>query len=245
MTDQAAGPTLSTDSRPALGVLPVGRDRGPSDSLPPTARRILDTARSLLGERGYAGLTFDAIAAASGSNKSMIRYYFGSKDGLVAALVDDLTHDATAEFLRIARVSQGTEDVVAAHLAATRRLLADPSFVELFDVLPEALRREPLRELLASLYEWYREIEVVCFGGVSIAADPDLRALASLHMAVIDGLALQLALDRESADTDAAWDLMGSLITTYLDGRHAGGDHAPHPRATGGTNPETSEVDHV
>ena len=245
MTNHTTGPTLGVDSGPADGVLPVGRDRGPSDSLPPTARRILDTARGLLGERGYAGLTFDAIAAASGSNKSMIRYYFGSKDGLVAALVDDLTHDATVDFLRIARVSQGTEDVVVAHLAATRRLLADPSFVELFDVLPEALRREPLRELLASLYEWYREIEVVCFGGMSIAADPDLRALASLHMAVIDGLALQLALDRERADTDAAWDLMGSLITTYLRGRHAGGNQTANPETTSATHSETSEVTHA
>ena len=116
-------------------------------------------------------------------------------------------------------------------------MLADPAFVELFDVLPEALRREQLRELLASLYEWYREIEVVCFGGTTPAADPDLRALASLHMAVIDGLALQLALDRERADTDAAWNLMGSMITTYLDQRRAAGEPT--------SQSETSEVTHA
>ena len=215
----------------------MGRERGPSDCLPPTARRILDTARTLLSERGYAGLTFDAIAAASGSNKSMIRYYFGSKDRARRRARSTTTHDATRDFLAVARSSQDTDDTVAAHLEATRRLLADPSFVELFDVLPEALRRERLRDLLASLYEWYREIEVVCFGGTSISADPDLRALASLHMAVIDGLALQSALDREHADTDSAWSLMSAMVTAYLRDRRASGAQT--------LQHETSEAGHA
>ncbi len=196
----------------------LGRERGPSADLPPTARGILDAARSLLEERGYRGLTFDAIAAESGSNKSMIRYYFGSKDGLIAALVDDLTHDSAVELLEIAKRAHGVEDALTAHLQATRKLMEDPSFKNLFDVLPEALRRRYVRESLASLYEWYREIEIECFRNTAPEGNPDLRVLASLHMAVIDGLALQLALDEKSVDLDGCWNLMGSMIAVYLSG---------------------------
>lgn len=205
--------------RPQTGALPAGRERGPSASLPKTARRILDASKSLLQEKGYGGLTFDAIAAESGSNKSMIRYYFGSKDGLVAALVDDLTHDATIGLLDMARTAQGSDDLLRAHLAGTRRLMEDPSFKSLFDVLPEAMRRPQLRDQVAALYEWYREVEVVCLGGTSPADDPDLHTLACLLMAAIDGLAMQAVLSEEHVDLDACWTMLASMVDTYLSTR--------------------------
>ena len=187
--------------------------------MPPTARSILQATRTLLEERGYRGLTFHAIAVKSGANQSMIRYYFGSKDGLIAALVDDLTHDASVELLQLAKNAKGEEDGLTSHLLSLRRLMEDPSFKNLFDVLPEAIRRRHLRESLASLYEWYREIEVECFRSFSPEGAPDLRVLATLHMAVIDGLALQLALNEEAVDLDACWGLVESMTVEYLSGR--------------------------
>lgn len=222
--EEASGGQASPGSSAAAGTghsrsnVLLGKERGSSSDLPPTARGILDAARSLLVERGYRGLTFDAIAAESGSNKSMIRYYFGSKDGLIAALVDDLTHDSAVELLEIAKKAQGAEDALTAHLQATRKLMEDPSFKSLFDIVPEAMRRGYVRESLASLYGWYREIEAECFRNTTPKGNPDLRVLASLHMAVIDGLALQLALDEKSVDLDACWGLMGSMIAAHLSG---------------------------
>lgn len=203
------------------GVVPLGRERGPSDSLPPTARGILDAARRLVEQAGYRALTFDRIAAESGSNKSMIRYYFGSKDGLVAALVDDLAHDAALGFLELAQQTRGSDQLRKSHQAATKEFMFGPSFRSLFDLLPEALHRPALAELVASLYDWYREVEIICFGGDPAKADPDVRALAGLQMAVIDGLALQLTLGTDEADVDASWKLMEQFVTGFLSTRRS------------------------
>lgn len=67
-----------------------------------TRRRILDAAVEEFSTHGIAGARVDRIAAASGSNKSMIYTYYGSKDGLfdavfdavVVATVDEVPMDA-------------------------------------------------------------------------------------------------------------------------------------------------------
>jgi AcrR family transcriptional regulator len=47
-----------------------------------TQRRILQAARREFAAKGIAGARVDAIAARARTNKRMIYYYFGSKDGL-------------------------------------------------------------------------------------------------------------------------------------------------------------------
>ncbi len=47
--------------------------------------RILNAAYEVLRDEGYVGLTTAKVAAESGQNKAMISYYYGSKQGLVAA----------------------------------------------------------------------------------------------------------------------------------------------------------------
>jgi AcrR family transcriptional regulator len=205
--------------------IPRGPERGPSSSLPPTARNILDAAKRLLDEQGYTGLRFDALAAASGSNKSMIRYYFGSKAGLVAALVDDLTHDATLELLSMANQAASCDERVRAHLAGAKRLMQNPSFRSLFDILPHALREPGLRAPLARLYTWYREVNVRCFGGHDTPLDdPRLLALGSVFMAAIDGLAIQVALEEPEFDKERAWAALEQMVTWYVSCRPDLGD---------------------
>jgi AcrR family transcriptional regulator len=53
-----------------------------------TRTRILEAARVEFAAVGGAGARVDRIAAAAGVNKRMIYHYFGSKEGLYAALLD-------------------------------------------------------------------------------------------------------------------------------------------------------------
>ena len=39
-------------------------------------------------ERGLSRLTLDAVVERSGENRALVRYHFGNKAGLIAALVD-------------------------------------------------------------------------------------------------------------------------------------------------------------
>lgn len=52
-------------------------------------RRLLDAAQRLFGAQGYAGVGVRAIAEEAGVNPAMIHYYFGDKQGLYQAVLED------------------------------------------------------------------------------------------------------------------------------------------------------------
>jgi len=60
-----------------------------------TRQRILDTALESFGTRGVDGTSLDSMARTLGLRKQSILYYFGSKNGLFQAVVDE----AATEFI--------------------------------------------------------------------------------------------------------------------------------------------------
>ncbi len=48
---------------------------------------ILDAARMILGTQGLAGCSLAAVARAAGCSKATILYHFGTRDGLLIALI--------------------------------------------------------------------------------------------------------------------------------------------------------------
>lgn len=62
-----------------------------------TSRRILDAAAQEFAAHGIAGARIDRITAAAHTNKAQLYGYFGSKEGLLdAVLADCLEHSANA-----------------------------------------------------------------------------------------------------------------------------------------------------
>lgn len=61
-----------------------GRPPGHSD----TRERILTSARDLFANRGFAGTSVRAIAAAAGVDSALVHHYFGTKQQLFAAAID-------------------------------------------------------------------------------------------------------------------------------------------------------------
>ncbi|GDY31091.1 TetR family transcriptional regulator [Gandjariella thermophila] len=72
-------------------VRPAGRHRAAPAPRPGrtavTKQKLFDAALRLVGERGPASVTVDEIAAEAGVAKGTVYYNFGSKDGLVDALL--------------------------------------------------------------------------------------------------------------------------------------------------------------
>lgn len=54
-----------------------------------TRQAVLDTARSLFAERGYAGASLQDIAHAAGVGKANVYYYFRTKAAILDALLDE------------------------------------------------------------------------------------------------------------------------------------------------------------
>jgi len=77
----------------------VNRLRIPkSDKAIASSNQLLEAASKILADRHSIDVSFTEIAEASGLNAALIKYYFGSKDGLLLALV---RRDATTSLKQL------------------------------------------------------------------------------------------------------------------------------------------------
>jgi AcrR family transcriptional regulator len=69
---------------------PRRRGRPPADSNTPDAReRLLDTALTLFSEHGIAGTSLTLVARKARVTPALMHYYFGNKERLVDAVIED------------------------------------------------------------------------------------------------------------------------------------------------------------
>jgi len=83
--------TQRAEIDPASAAAASGRGRRPDAER--TRREILAAARQEFAENGLSGARVDAIAARMKTNKRMIYYYFGSKEGLYLAALEEVYGD--------------------------------------------------------------------------------------------------------------------------------------------------------
>lgn len=206
--------------------------RNPLSELPETARNLILSAKAIIAEDGFDALTLNRVALESGENKAMTAYYFGNKAGLVAAVLDSVIHD---EYL----ASQNRmENVDAGELS--RRLVDEmqevghsaEDFRVFFELLPRVLRDDELRARMIPLYRWYWSVKLewLGLGGKPEALDdPDLLGIARLLSAMIDGLAIQAAIDPDADLSDAYRVLLMMIeesLPKFVAERSAAGDAA-------------------
>ena len=73
----------------ARGPAPARKETGRTNDPQRTQANILEVAEAEFGEKGLAGARIDEIAAATRTSKRMIYYYFGSKEGLYLAVLEE------------------------------------------------------------------------------------------------------------------------------------------------------------
>jgi AcrR family transcriptional regulator len=62
-------------------------------------RAILDAARDLFVEHGFDGVSMNEVVNRSGGSLATVYQQFGSKEGLFAAILQELSADIVAPFL--------------------------------------------------------------------------------------------------------------------------------------------------
>jgi AcrR family transcriptional regulator len=194
----------------------VARGKGVATSA--TAMRILDAAKRILSERGYSKLTLQAIEEESGEYRALVAYYFGSKQGLVEALIDSLM-ESEDEALR-ERLDEIEEpgERVRALIDEQRHISADwRGFRAFYELLPNIMRDERLRADLAADYATSRELDrQTLAAGQAGHSDADLGKLAALSVAIVEGLAVQYAADQEDFDHEGTYRLWEDMVLAYL-----------------------------
>ena len=211
-------------AKPALRMLRMRgyRQEDPIASLPPSARRILEAAMRILERDGFAALTYEAIGAESGQYKDSIRYYFGGKAGLIQVLFDAAIHDTSLQVFAKGRQHPPGAERVRATIVASRVLPEAPDNLVMWELLPPVLRHRSTRQRVAQLYELYRSHYFEVFG---VEDDPRQRALvrqyATLLIAVLDGVAIQKALDPDCVELDELFALWADIISESADRRLA------------------------
>ena len=191
---------------------------GAEPNLPPTAQRLLDAAHRLLVRSGYNSLSVEAIGQEAGENKALIRYYFGSKSGLLVALTDSLISDTLWRARQRVSGLSDTHDRVGVVADTVEAIVDDEaSYRLLFDLLPRLLENPRMTRQLADLYRGYRDVNArVLWGDRAGDPPPVVRELAAMTVALTDGLAVQLLAEPGSVDVRSVLDTWRSFMETVL-----------------------------
>jgi len=172
-----------------------------------TKSALLEAAKQLVGERGYAGASVRELAALAGTSLGAVNYHFGSREKLLNQAVLD-------EFLEWGgRALDADVDPAAGPLmqfAARARPMIDglpaaqPAFVVLLEALLQARRSPDLHKQLVEHYAEQRRRamqSIVASERGSELPPRVLEIVASYMIAIVDGFQLQALLDPDAVPT--------------------------------------------
>jgi AcrR family transcriptional regulator len=175
---------------------------------PPATGREALLARAIwhFAEHGVGDTSLRALAEAIGTSHRMLIYHFGSREGLLAAVVDVVEQGARDTLARMVEEARDDPDPFEAgmrfwHTVTDEALIYGPLLFELSSHamlgLPHAveLRGRLVTTWLDALVEMW---------GVRGVAEPDARRQARIDLAVARGLLHDLLLTGDREGVDAA-----------------------------------------
>ena len=178
---------------------PTKRQRQGEDS----REVILDATERLMSTQGYAATSISHIRRETGLPASSIYWHFGSKEGVLAAVME---RGAERYFAQIPRDSP---DIETQRAAVAKLMMANPDFFRLMYML--SLERSDHPAVAAAIRR-VRDTAIAGFAGVirqmlpaDIApekADRVVTELAAVATAMSDGVFFAEHLEPDSTDVD-------------------------------------------
>ena len=168
--------------------------RPPSDA----PERILAAGYEIRQRDGYAGLTTAKVAAASSQNKALIAYYFGSKQGLVAAVARRVSETITDEVLGGIGEPESARDLVERLADGVWRAMdRDSGLLRVyFDLSSQAVVESEVYGIMIEMKQGHRAIVRELLRGLRLGLrGPELDSIAIFLIAGLEGFSLE-RLDR-------------------------------------------------
>jgi len=187
---------------------------------------LVERALGYFLEHGVAALSLRPLAEAVGTSARMLVYHFGSKEGLVTAVMDELQARIRRSFAELASAAAGRRR--GGEMRAFWAWLVEPeraAYLRLLFEVQALAMRDPARYgryLEGTSSGWLDLIEA------SLPPSRSRRALATLCAAVIDGLLLEYLATGDARRTGEAVALFGRLLKGGLAG--ASGSAGGSPR---------------
>lgn len=182
--------------------------RGPGRPSTGARDRVLEAGLQTLLEEGYAGLTYAKVAEGAGENKSLISYYFGSKQGLVAEVAAVIGERITSEVLAELVDVESAGAIADGMLTGLWRVMDDdPRVARLyFDLSAVSVVDDEIRLALHRVKDQWRDVVSSYLGGAGVSAD-QVPAAATFLMAGVQGLAIERLEGYEPERLEAARNL--------------------------------------
>jgi AcrR family transcriptional regulator len=176
----------------------AGAQRRPGRPATGAPERILAAAYEVLKRDGYAGMTTAKVAAASGQNKALIPYYFGSKQGLVAAVARRVSETITDEVLGQVGEPDSPRELIEAITDGLWRAMDRDSGLQrvYFDLSSQAVVESEVGGIMIEMKQGHRAILRELLRGLNLGIRPaELDGIATFIVAGLEGLSLE-RLDR-------------------------------------------------
>ncbi|MBV6508618.1 MAG: hypothetical protein JJLCMIEE_01683 [Acidimicrobiales bacterium] len=184
-----------------------------------TRERLVRAAAELFGSLGFHSVSTDAVAARADRTSGAVYAHFGSKQGLLLAVLEEWRSETAAD----AEVELDAATDLDARTEALWRTLSsrtgergDAWLMLEMELWLHAARQPELRQLLAERYDEIRHEMAHAFeewaatAGSSLASPPD--EMSTLVLALLLGLGLQRRMEPESVSDELAGRGIRSLL---------------------------------
>jgi AcrR family transcriptional regulator len=187
------------------------------------ARRIgmLRAAAELICERGFGDTRIADVAKRAGVSSALVIYYFGTRDRL---LVDALRYSEES-FYEAAEQMLAEVPSLRERLSLLIRWTCVPEgYDEIpgawglwFDLWAQAFRHDEIKAGRVELDARWRKMIVDAIKSAELDTKVNARMFALEFAALLDGLAIQVALDDPEVDSDLAYEIAMHFAERELD----------------------------
>lgn len=199
--------------------------RQAAEPVPESRQRILNAAIKLMSERGYAGTSISMIVKESGLPASSTYWHFGSKERLLAAVIDQ----AATEYLRDAPRLEDLEGEPRERFKASlspslRRKSGGPDFLRLLFLIaleqgdPDGEAMSTIRRVRETVKNRYRDGFRSIYGEVTrVETARFVDDLAIFALAVADGMFLASQIEPRKVDRGKILSMMADAFLSAAD----------------------------
>lgn len=184
-----------------------------------TRERLLDAALETLVERGYAGTTTVEVAQRAGLSRGAHLHHFHTKSELLAHAIAHLFERRIEEFRRAVAAFPAGTDVVSASLDLLWSMFSDPTAYAMLELAVAARSdpelRETLRPFAGRFAETLARTSRELLPG-PLHAHPRLRAVRSLTVHLMQGMAVARIVDDDPEDRQRVLELLKDIGRGFL-----------------------------